>query len=37
VLFIEQYKLDPAQCIYVGHGPQDPGFARRLGFQHAAI
>jgi aryl-alcohol dehydrogenase-like predicted oxidoreductase len=32
VAFIMQYRLDPAQCIYVGAGPQDPGFARRLGF-----
>jgi aryl-alcohol dehydrogenase-like predicted oxidoreductase/histidinol phosphatase-like enzyme len=31
--FIERYKLDPAQCIYVGTGNQDPGFARRLGFE----
>ena len=34
VLFIERYHLDPARCIYVGSGPQDPGFARRLGFQY---
>ena len=34
VVFIQRYKLDPAQCIYVGAGPQDPGFARRLGFQY---
>lgn len=34
VVFIERYQLDPAQCIYVGTGPQDPGFARRLGFQY---
>jgi aryl-alcohol dehydrogenase-like predicted oxidoreductase len=33
VAFIRTYRLDPAQCIYVGRGPQDPGFARRLGFQ----
>jgi len=34
VVFIQRYRLDPAQCIYVGDGPQDPGFARRLGFQY---
>ena len=34
VVFIERYRLDPSQCIYVGGGPQDPGFARRLGFQY---
>jgi len=34
VVLIDRYKLDPAQCIYVGAGPQDPGFARRLGFQY---
>jgi aryl-alcohol dehydrogenase-like predicted oxidoreductase/histidinol phosphatase-like enzyme len=33
-LFIQQYRLDPPQCIYVGSGHQDPGFARRLGFQY---
>jgi len=32
VALIMQYRLDPAQCLYVGAGPQDPGFARRLGF-----
>jgi histidinol phosphatase-like enzyme len=34
VLFIHRHRLDPAQCIYVGGGPQDPGFARRLGFTY---
>jgi aryl-alcohol dehydrogenase-like predicted oxidoreductase/histidinol phosphatase-like enzyme len=33
-VFIQQYRLDPAHCIYVGRGPQDRGFARRLGFQY---
>jgi aryl-alcohol dehydrogenase-like predicted oxidoreductase/histidinol phosphatase-like enzyme len=33
VVFINRYQLDPAGCIYVGGGAQDPGFARRLGFQ----
>jgi aryl-alcohol dehydrogenase-like predicted oxidoreductase/histidinol phosphatase-like enzyme len=34
VVFIQRYRLDASQCIYVGVGPQDPGFARRLGFQY---
>lgn len=34
VLFIKRYQLDPAQCLYVAAGPQDPGFARRLGFRY---
>ena len=34
VVFIQRHQLDPAQCVYVGAGPQDPGFARRLGFQY---
>jgi aryl-alcohol dehydrogenase-like predicted oxidoreductase/histidinol phosphatase-like enzyme len=34
VVFIDRHRLDPAQCIYVGVGPQDPVFARRLGFQY---
>ena len=34
VVFIQRHQLDPSQCIYVGAGPQDPGFARRLGFQY---
>jgi aryl-alcohol dehydrogenase-like predicted oxidoreductase/histidinol phosphatase-like enzyme len=34
VVFIERHKLDASQCVYVGAGPQDPGFARRLGFQY---
>jgi histidinol phosphatase-like enzyme len=32
VAFIQRYRLDPRQCIYVGDGPQDEAFARRLGF-----
>jgi aryl-alcohol dehydrogenase-like predicted oxidoreductase/histidinol phosphatase-like enzyme/predicted kinase len=35
VLLMHRHRLDPAQCIYVGAGPQDPGFARRLGFTYA--
>ena len=34
VVFIQRHGLDPSRCIYVGSGPQDPGFARRLGFQY---
>jgi aryl-alcohol dehydrogenase-like predicted oxidoreductase/histidinol phosphatase-like enzyme len=34
VVLMEKHRLDPAQCIYVGAGPQDPGFARRLGVQY---
>ena len=34
VVFIQRHRLDPSQCIYVGAGPQDPSFARRLGFQY---
>jgi histidinol phosphatase-like enzyme/predicted kinase len=32
VLFVHRHRLNPAQCLYIGSGPQDPGFARRLGF-----
>jgi hypothetical protein len=34
VMLIERHKLDPSRCVYVGEGPQDPGFARRLGFEY---
>jgi aryl-alcohol dehydrogenase-like predicted oxidoreductase/predicted kinase/histidinol phosphatase-like enzyme len=34
VVFIQRHRLDPSRCIYVGSGPQDPGFARRLGFEY---
>jgi histidinol phosphatase-like enzyme len=34
VVLIHRHRLDPARCIYVGAGPQDPGFARRLGFAY---
>ena len=33
VLFVHRYRLDPAQCTYIGAGPHDAGLARRLGFQ----
>jgi len=32
VVFVNRYRLDPARCLYVGAGPHDVGFARRLGF-----
>jgi histidinol phosphatase-like enzyme len=32
VLFVLRHRLDPARTIYVGAGPQDRAFARRLGF-----
>ena len=32
VLLIHRHRLDPAQCVYIGDGRQDPGFARKLGF-----
>lgn len=34
VVLIQRHRLDPSQCIYVGSGAQDPGFAKRLGFQY---
>jgi histidinol phosphatase-like enzyme len=34
VVFVERHRLEPSQCIYVGAGPLDPGFARRLGFRY---
>jgi aryl-alcohol dehydrogenase-like predicted oxidoreductase/adenylate kinase family enzyme len=34
VVFIQRHRLDPSQCVYVGSGPQDRGFARRLGFEY---
>jgi histidinol phosphatase-like enzyme len=35
ILFINRYRLDPAQCLYIGQGPHDAGFARRVGFTFA--
>ena len=32
VVLIHRHRLDPSQCVYIGDGPQDPGFARKLGF-----
>ncbi len=34
VQFIRRYRLDPARCVYVGNGTQDPPFARRFGFTY---
>jgi histidinol phosphatase-like enzyme len=34
VLFVHRHRLDASRCLYVGAGPQDPGFARRLGFRY---
>jgi histidinol phosphatase-like enzyme len=34
VVFIQRHRLDPSQCVYVGSGPQDRVFARRLGFEY---
>lgn len=34
VLLIHRHQLDPAQCVYVGGGAADPGFARKLGFAY---
>jgi diketogulonate reductase-like aldo/keto reductase/predicted kinase len=34
VMLIERHKLDPSKCLYVAEGPQDPGFARKLGFAY---
>jgi aryl-alcohol dehydrogenase-like predicted oxidoreductase/histidinol phosphatase-like enzyme/predicted kinase len=33
VQFVYRHRLDARRCLYVGDGAQDPGFARRLGFQ----
>jgi predicted kinase len=35
VLLVHRHRLDPARCIYVGSGAQDPGFARKLGFAYS--
>jgi aryl-alcohol dehydrogenase-like predicted oxidoreductase/predicted kinase/histidinol phosphatase-like enzyme len=33
VLLIHRHHLDPARCLYLGAGAQDPGYARKLGFR----
>jgi histidinol phosphatase-like enzyme len=35
VLLVLRHRLDPARTVYVGAGPQDRVFARRLGFTFA--
>ena len=34
LVFQHRHRLDPSQCVYVGASSQDPGFARRMGFQY---
>jgi aryl-alcohol dehydrogenase-like predicted oxidoreductase/histidinol phosphatase-like enzyme/predicted kinase len=34
VRFIVRHQLNPAACIYIADGAQDPGFARKLGFDY---
>jgi len=34
VVCIQRHRLNPSRSVYVGAGPQDPGFARRLGFEY---
>lgn len=36
VQLIERHRLNPEWCLYVGAGSQDPGFARKLGFDYRA-
>jgi histidinol phosphatase-like enzyme len=36
VLLIHRHQLNPARCVYVGDGPQDAGYARRLGLPYRA-
>jgi aryl-alcohol dehydrogenase-like predicted oxidoreductase/histidinol phosphatase-like enzyme/predicted kinase len=36
VVAIERHRLDPGRCLFVGDGPLDAGFARRLGFGYRA-
>jgi aryl-alcohol dehydrogenase-like predicted oxidoreductase/predicted kinase len=35
VQLIHRHQLDPEQCLYIGGGAQDAGFARKLGFVHS--
>lgn len=34
VLLIHRHQLEPAGCLFVGDGPQDAGYAQRLGFSY---
>jgi aryl-alcohol dehydrogenase-like predicted oxidoreductase/predicted kinase len=36
VVLVNRYRLDPARCLYIGAGPHDEGFARRLGFRFSS-
>jgi aryl-alcohol dehydrogenase-like predicted oxidoreductase/predicted kinase len=33
-LMLHRHRIDPARSIFVGNGPQDAGFARKLGLAH---
>jgi predicted kinase len=33
VVFVNRHRLDPARCLFIGSGPQDVGFARRLAIR----
>ena len=35
VQLIHRHQLSPQQCLYIGAGSQDEGFARKLGLTHA--
>jgi histidinol phosphatase-like enzyme len=35
VTFLARHRLDPAQCLYVGHDASDLTLARRIGFQYS--
>jgi aryl-alcohol dehydrogenase-like predicted oxidoreductase/histidinol phosphatase-like enzyme/predicted kinase len=37
VALLQRYRLDPRQCIYVGDGPQDDAFARKLRFESRTV
>jgi aryl-alcohol dehydrogenase-like predicted oxidoreductase/predicted kinase len=37
VALIHRHTLDPAQCLFVGNGPQDAGFARKVGLRHVPM
>jgi predicted kinase len=34
VVFQHRHRLDSTQCLYIGSSSQDPGFARKMGFQY---
>lgn len=37
VLMLHRHRIDPANSIFVGNGPQDAGFARKLGLAHRTV